>query len=84
MTDGRRQAEGDGRTGLADSTFLAEVQADADALGERMRRECRAMPDPAATSMFDQLYADAHPVVDRERAWLATYLAGFAAAEQGH
>ena len=51
-------------------TFLAEVDARADALGEHMRSACRAMPDPSPTSMFDHLYATDHPVVDHDRAWL--------------
>jgi pyruvate dehydrogenase E1 component alpha subunit len=72
------------RSGLADAGFLAEVDARADALGEHMRSACRALPDPEPTSMFDDVYATEHPVVERERAWLATYLAGFADAGRGH
>ncbi len=66
------------RSGLADATFLADVASRAEALGEHMRAACRALPDPAPTSMFDHVYADRHPVVERDRAWLGTYLAGFA------
>jgi pyruvate dehydrogenase E1 component alpha subunit len=72
------------RTGLADAAFLAEVDARAEALGEHMRTACRALPDPTPTSMFTDVYADAHPVVERERAWLTTYLAGFADSGRGH
>ena len=72
------------RSGIADAAFLAEVDAGAEALGEHMRAACRAMPDPGPLSMFDHLYATEHPVVDRDRAWLATYLAGFADAGRGH
>jgi pyruvate dehydrogenase E1 component alpha subunit len=68
------------RSGIVDSAWLGEVQARAEALGERMREACRAMPDPAPGSMFDHVYADGHPVVERERAWLSAYLAGFADA----
>jgi pyruvate dehydrogenase E1 component alpha subunit len=71
------------RSGLADSAFLAEVDARAEALGQQMRTRCRALPDPAPASMFEHVYADAHPVIARERAWLARYLAGFADADGG-
>jgi pyruvate dehydrogenase E1 component alpha subunit len=70
------------RSGIADTTWLAEVETRADALGEHMRSACRAMPDPVPTSMFDHVYAEAHPVMDRERAWLADYLRGF--SDTGH
>jgi len=72
------------RSGIADPTFLAEVDARADALGEHMRAACRAMPDPSPTSMFDHLYATDHPVVDHDRAWLTAYLAGFSDSGRGH
>ncbi len=72
------------RSGMADTAFLADVQARADALGERMRTACRALPDPAPTSMFDDVYATPHPVIDRERAWLGSYLASFADTAGGH
>jgi pyruvate dehydrogenase E1 component alpha subunit len=49
-----------------------------------MRAACRVMPDPTPLSMFDHLYATEHPVVDRDRAWLSTYLAGFADSGRGH
>lgn len=72
------------RSGIADPTFLAEVDARADALGEHMRSACRVMPDPSPTSMFDHLYATDHPVVDHDRAWLTAYLAGFSDSGRGH
>jgi len=66
------------RSGLADAAFLAEVDGRAEALGEHMRTACRALPDPLPASMFDDVYAAPHPVIERERAWLGRYLAGFA------
>jgi 2-oxoisovalerate dehydrogenase E1 component alpha subunit len=71
------------RTGIADAAFLSSVDQRADALGEHMRAACRAMPDPTPLSMFDHVYAAEHPVIQRDRAWLATYLAGFADSGQG-
>jgi 2-oxoisovalerate dehydrogenase E1 component alpha subunit len=72
------------RSGLADAAFLTEVDEQAEALGVHMREACRAMPDPEPTSMFDDVYAEPHPVIDRDRAWLAHYLAGFADSGRGH
>jgi pyruvate dehydrogenase E1 component alpha subunit len=72
------------RSGLADAAFFAEVDARAEALGEHMRTACRAMPDPEPLSMFDHVYADQHPVVDRDRDWLASYLTSFTDSGRGH
>jgi pyruvate dehydrogenase E1 component alpha subunit len=71
------------RSGIATAEHLAEVQRRADALGAHMRTACRAMPDPTPLSMFEHVYADEHPVIARERRWLAAYLAGFADAGPG-
>jgi pyruvate dehydrogenase E1 component alpha subunit len=35
------------------------------------------MPDPDGTAMFDYVYADRHPVMERERADYLAYQAGF-------
>ncbi len=66
------------REGIVGPARLAEVDARAEALGERMRRECRALPDPPPEALFEHVYAAEHPVMRREREWLAGYLAGFA------
>ena len=71
------------RSGIADPAFIAEVEARAERLGERLRTGCRSLPDPPPTAMFEHLYAAAHPVVDAERTWLSAYLAGFADAPGG-
>ena len=54
--------------------FLAEVSAEADALGQRVRAGVRALVDPDPRSMFDHVYADPHPLVEEERAWLDDWL----------
>ncbi|SDQ88884.1 pyruvate dehydrogenase (acetyl-transferring) E1 component subunit alpha [Quadrisphaera sp. DSM 44207] len=61
-------------TGGADDAFFAAVRAEADALGERVRRGCRALADPEPASMFEHVYAEQHPLVDEERAWLEQWL----------
>ncbi len=50
--------------------FLADVAAEADVLGEALRGDVRDLPDPEPASMFDHVYADRHPLVDEERAWM--------------
>jgi len=59
--------------------FVAAVEAEAEALGERVRREVRAMQPPPAQSMFEHVYATPHAVVAAERAWFEEYEASFAA-----
>ncbi len=50
--------------------FLAGVASEADELGEALREGVRSLPDPALGSMFDHVYADPHPLVDADRAWV--------------
>jgi pyruvate dehydrogenase E1 component alpha subunit len=57
--------------------FQAELADEADALGERLRTEVRAMGRPAADRMFDHVYATPHAVVDAEREWFEAYEASF-------
>jgi 2-oxoisovalerate dehydrogenase E1 component alpha subunit len=63
--------------GLADDAWFAELDAEADELADRIRRECQQMPNPPHEAMFDQVYAGAHPLVERERAEFAAYQASF-------
>lgn len=57
--------------------FQAELADEADALGERLRTEVRAMGRPAADQMFEHVYATPHAVVDAEREWFGAYEASF-------
>ena len=54
------------------------LRAEAERLGVWLREACRAMPDPAPLSMFENVYADPHPIIDAERATYAAYLDSFA------
>ncbi len=47
--------------------FLASVEAEAEALGARLRQGVRAMAAPEPTSMFDHVYATSHAGVARDR-----------------
>ena len=41
-----------------------------------------AMPDPDGTAMWEHVYAEAHPVMERERAWFEEYHASFEEAQR--
>jgi len=71
------------RNGWADRTYFEAVEAEAEALAIQLRDACRAMPDPAKTSMFDHVYAEPHPLVASERAEFTRYHASFGAATVG-
>ena len=63
--------------GLASDQWLADLDTEADTLATRIRRECQQMPDPPHQEMFEHVYAEPHPLVEREAATFAAYMAGF-------
>jgi 2-oxoisovalerate dehydrogenase E1 component alpha subunit len=65
------------RTGKADASFFEEIDAEAAALGARLRDACRAMPDPGPLELFSHVYAGDNAIVDAERDQYASYLASF-------
>jgi 2-oxoisovalerate dehydrogenase E1 component alpha subunit len=69
------------RTGQADSTFFAQIDEEADELGERIREGCRQLPDPAPLDLFDHVYAGRNAILEEERERYAAYLASFAETE---
>ncbi|WP_217616148.1 pyruvate dehydrogenase (acetyl-transferring) E1 component subunit alpha [Cellulomonas sp. GbtcB1] len=68
-------------TGELSDAFRADLAAEADALGEKIRTYVRALGRPATSTMFDHVYATPHAVVDAERAWFERYEASFAGGE---
>ncbi|QDQ12647.1 pyruvate dehydrogenase (acetyl-transferring) E1 component subunit alpha [Streptomyces spectabilis] len=66
--------------GHADEAFFAELDAESETLGKRVREVVRSMPDPEPMSIFENIYADGHALVDEERAEFAAYQASFADA----
>jgi len=68
-------------TGELSEEFRAELAAEADALGERVRTFVRSLGRPATSTMFEHVYATPHAVVDAERAWFERYEASFAGGE---
>lgn len=65
-------------TGVLDDAAEARVREEADAAAAELRAGCLALPDPAPLDLFDHVYAEPHPVIDRQRAEYARYLDGFA------
>ncbi len=65
----------------ADQAFFAEVEADADALGEELREFCTNMPDPPAERIFSNVYAEGSPALDAQRDEFLDYVSGFAGGE---
>ncbi len=60
--------------------YFDEVQAEADRFAAELREFCFAMPDPPPGRIFDNVYAEASPVLDAQREEYLEYLSGFAAA----
>ncbi|WP_265445184.1 pyruvate dehydrogenase (acetyl-transferring) E1 component subunit alpha [Flexivirga meconopsidis] len=69
--------------GHADDAFFDAVDAEADELAARIRTAAQTMPDPEKPTMFDDIYVDPHPMVEREKAEYVDYLASFADATEG-
>jgi len=57
--------------------FVAELEAEVAALGQRIRTTVRAMQPPPPTRIFDHVYGTPHSTLDAERAWFAQYEASF-------
>lgn len=70
------------RSGMADATFFAGVEVDADALAAHVRKGCIEMPDPDPLSIFDGVYAKPTALLAEERARFAAYLSSFADGPQ--
>ena len=68
------------RIGVFDDAFAASVKRTADDVAAELRRGCLETVEPEAMSVFDNVYADPHPLLDDERAQFASYQAGFEGA----
>jgi pyruvate dehydrogenase E1 component alpha subunit len=72
------------REKLGDQEFLAAIDSESDTMAKRVREAIRTMADPAPLSMFENIYADGHALVDEERAQYAAYAASFEDAKEGN
>jgi 2-oxoisovalerate dehydrogenase E1 component alpha subunit len=57
--------------------FFTGVADEADALAERLRVYCRALPEPGPERIFSQVYAEPSPVLDAQRDAYLAYCASF-------
>jgi pyruvate dehydrogenase E1 component alpha subunit len=63
---------------MADAAFFDEVGAEAKQVGTDLRKQCLELADPGPLTIFDDVYADPHPLMTEEQEQFAAYLAGFA------
>jgi len=57
-----------------DEDYLAQIKAQADTTAAVLRRGCLETVEPVPMSLFDNVYAEPHPLVDEERQRFAAYL----------
>ena len=67
--------------GAMTEELRARVKAKADSVAAEFRAGCIAMPRPEVMSMFDNVQVDPNPVLERQRAQYAAYLATFEGGE---
>jgi 2-oxoisovalerate dehydrogenase E1 component alpha subunit len=64
-------------TGVLTDEHEHRVQEHAKAAAAELRAGCLAMADPDPLTIFDEVYAEPHPELQRQRAEYEDYLAGF-------
>lgn len=72
-------------SGAIDRTWLDALDAEADALAERLREGCLALPEPQLGDLWGRVYADTPVRLERQREEYLAYEASFetpATAEQ--
>jgi 2-oxoisovalerate dehydrogenase E1 component alpha subunit len=63
---------------IGSAEFFASVEAEAGELAAYVRKGCLEMSDPDPDTLFEHVYAEAHPLVEAERAGYAAYRDSFA------
>jgi len=61
----------------ASDTFFADVEAESAAVAEDVRVRTVELGGLERDAMFDHVYSEPHPLVEEQRAWLASYEASF-------
>lgn len=61
-----------------EDAFFEEAEAEAKALGRRVREAVLALEAPELDQFFATVYAEPNSMVEEERAWFAEYESGFA------
>ncbi len=65
--------------GLFDDGVQESIEAAAEAMAAKLRDACINLADPEPMSVFDHVYADEHPILDRQRTQYQSYLQQFEA-----
>jgi 2-oxoisovalerate dehydrogenase E1 component alpha subunit len=65
------------RSGIADAAFFAGVDAEGDELAARIRQGTLEMTDPVGTEIFDHVFVEQTPELERQRAEFVAYHASF-------
>jgi 2-oxoisovalerate dehydrogenase E1 component alpha subunit len=65
------------RQGIADRSYFDQIEHEAEALARLVREGVRSLPDPPAAAMFDNVYAEPHPTLARQRQEFVEYEASF-------
>ncbi|MFC6880473.1 MULTISPECIES: pyruvate dehydrogenase (acetyl-transferring) E1 component subunit alpha [Actinomadura] len=65
------------RGDLADPGFFGKVDDEAKQIATELRKACLALPDPGPLTMFENVYAEPHPLMTEEQEQFAAYLASF-------
>lgn len=68
--------------GLLEADYADAVKAKADAVAAELREGCLAMPDPAPSDVFQHVYSEPNPELDRQQDHYERYLASFAPSDQ--
>nr|WP_246279658.1 pyruvate dehydrogenase (acetyl-transferring) E1 component subunit alpha [Psychromicrobium silvestre] len=64
--------------GHVDDEFFEQLKIESDQLATQLRQDVLAMTNPDLRASFAQVYAEQHPLVSEELAWLEQYEQGFA------
>ncbi|WP_308468997.1 thiamine pyrophosphate-dependent dehydrogenase E1 component subunit alpha [Rathayibacter soli] len=65
----------------ADDAFFARVDEEADDLAADIRARTLALGPASQSLIFDNVYAEPHPVMDEQKAWLERYEGSFVTPE---
>mgnify|MGYP000523898034 CR=1 FL=1 len=60
------------RQGIGDD-FFEEVKVAGDDLAKKIRAETFALENPPLGNIFNHVYTEQHPEIDKQRAWLEAY-----------
>jgi pyruvate dehydrogenase E1 component alpha subunit len=66
---------------LAGGDFFDEIDAEAKQIGKDLRAACLALPDPQPLAIFENVYAEPHPLITEEQEQYAAYLTSFEGQE---